>query len=204
MSRHRKRSSRAPGCAALLILAGLLGAAGYVWWSHPEWLRLRGPRPRAPSAATYHPTTVHPVGKSSATVTAQLYFRRFTDSGERLVAVRRVLPGEAPAQAAVRELLSGEVPFGCERPLPPGTRLLGVRVEKGVATADFSRELQRNFQGGSDSEAVVIYAIVNTLNSLPTVEKTQILIEGHAADSLGGHLEIGEPLAADEEMVIAR
>jgi spore germination protein GerM len=188
----------------LLILAGLLGAAGYLWRTHPGWLKLPGWKPRPPSVATYHPTTVHPVGKSSATVTAQLYFRRFTDSGERLVAVRRVLPGEAPAQAAVRELLSGEVPFGCERPLPPGTRLLGVRVEKGVATADFSRELQRNFQGGSDSEAVVIYAIVNTLNSLPTVERTQILVEGKALDTLGGHLEIGEPLAADEEMVIAR
>jgi spore germination protein GerM len=50
----------------------------------------------------------------------------------------------------------------------------------------------------------VIYAIVNTLNSLPTVEKTLITVEGKPLDTLGGHVEIEGPLESDEELVVAR
>jgi spore germination protein GerM len=130
---------------AFLLLAGLLGGAAYLWRAQPEWLtRLLPPRP-APAPATYQPTTVHPVERSSTTVSARLYFRRLTPNGERLVAVPRSLPGDAPARAALQALLSGELPQGCERPLPEGAKLLGVTVNDGLATADFSSELVRNF-----------------------------------------------------------
>src|SRR3569832_1974458 len=33
-------------------------------------------------------------------------------------------------------------------PLPEGTRILGVRIEKSVATVDFSSEFKKNFHGG--------------------------------------------------------
>lgn len=203
MSR-RRRPSRAPKALAFLLLAGLLGGAAYLWRAQPEWLtRLLSPHP-APAPASYQPTTVHPVEKTAATVPARLYFRRLTPNGERLVAVSRSLPGDAPARAALHALISGELPQGCERPLPEGVRLLAVSVKDGVATADFSPELVRNFPGGSDNEAVVVYAIVNTLNSLPTVEKTLITVAGKPLDTLGGHVELGEPLETDEELVVAR
>lgn len=204
MSRRRKPRSGASRFVTVLIIAGTLSAAGYLWRNEIGWPNLLRRKPSAPSPATYQPTTAQPVGKSSVSSSGQLHFRRLTESGERLVAVTRALPGEVPAQAALQELISGEVPLKCERPLPQGTQLLAVRVEKGVATADFSQELQSSFQGGSDNEGVVVYAIVNTLNSLPTVERTQILVAGRKLDTLGGHIEIGEPLASNQELVIAR
>ncbi len=206
MSRRRRRRSRAPGLVALLIVAALVGAAGYAWRYHRGWLSLPYLSPsdlRSPSPTTAKPPPARPDQRQS-TVTATLYFRRVRNGAERLVAVTRELPGEAPARAALEALLSGEVPEGCERPLPEGTKLRGVTIKQGTATADFSEELASHFQGGSDNEGVVVYAIVNTLNSLPTVEKTQITVGGRKLDTLGGHLDIGEPLAADEELMIAR
>ena len=202
MSRRRRRPSRVPGLVALLIIAVLVGAAGYAWRYHPEWLPLPRAKPHpAPATTTQHTTTqTHETSR----VAGRLYFRRLTESGERLVAVMRALYGDAPARAALEALISGEVPQGCARPLPGGTKLRGVTIKQGTAIADFSEELVSNFQGGSDNEGVVVYAIVNTLNSLPGVEKTQITVEGEKLDTLGGHVEISKPLATDEELVIAR
>jgi germination protein M len=204
MSRRRRRPSRAPKVFALLLLLAFLGGAGYVWRTRPDLLTRLLPKRPAPAPATYQPTTVHPVDQSPASVTARLYFRRLTEQGERLVAVARSLPGESPARAALQELVSGELPQGCERPLPEGTKLLGVSVKAGLATADFSPELVRNFSGGSDNESVVIYAIVNTLNSLPSVERTRLTVAGKPLGTLGGHVEIEGPLESDEELVVAR
>jgi len=199
MSRRRRRPSRLPKILVLLLLLAFL-----VVRLRPAWLTRFLPKRPAPAPATYQPTTVHPVAQVPATVTARLYFRRLTEQGERMVVVTRSVSGDAPARAALQELISGELPHGCERPLPEGTKLLGVSVKDGVATADFTPKLVRNFSGGSDNEAVVIYSIVNTLNSLPPVEKTRIAVEGKLLDTLGGHVEIEVPLESDEELVVAR
>ena len=204
MSRRRRRS-RAPGLVALLIIAVLIGAAGLAWRYHRGWLSLPYLSPSdLPSSSATASRPPAQSGQHTSTVTATLYFRRVRNGAERLVAVRRELPGPAPARTALEALISGEIPAGCERPLPKGTKLRGVSIRQGTATADFSQELIGNFQGGSENEGVVVYAIVNTLNSLPTVERTQITVEGEKLDTLGGHVEISEPLATDEELVVAR
>ena len=206
MSRRRQpRPSRAPTCLLSLFLLALLGGAAYVWQFRPDLMdRLRGHRVR-PTVRVEQPgrPSSAPVTRPTHETTARLYFRRIVGGKERLEVVTRPLPpGLGTAQAALHELLSGEVPPGCERPLPKGTKLLRVRVEDGVATADFSRELTANFQGGSDHEGATVYAIVNTLASLPTVKQTRILVEGQPIDSLGGHLDVSGPLEADDELVV--
>jgi spore germination protein GerM len=121
---------------------------------------------------------------------------------ERLYPVSRGVSAESPARAALEELISGELPAGCTRPLPAGTTLRGIRADNGLVTADFSPELASNFQGGSDNEGVAVYAIVNTLTSLPGVKQVQILVDGKPIDSIGGHLDVSGPLGADGELVV--
>ena len=98
--------------------------------------------------------------------------------------------------------MRGEVPRGCDRPLPPGTSVLSICVEDGLATVDFSEELVTNFRGGSDNEGVLVFSIVNTLTSFPTIERVQILVAGETVNEIGGHLYLGEPLAFDDELVV--
>jgi len=138
----------------------------------------------------------------SRPVVADLYFARVVDGKQRMVAITRELPpGLGVARACLEELLRGEVPRGCDRPLPPGTELRGITLDGGVATVDFSEQLQSGFRGGSDNEGVVVYSVVNTLTSLPTIGKVQILVEGERVGTIGGHLNVSGPLTFDGELV---
>ena len=203
MSRkRRRRGSRGPAVAVILMI-GLVGAGLVFTRLYPGFRRSQA-RPRPPLTSTTPslpapepPTRLH-------AIPVRLYYLRIVDGKERLVEVSRNLRTEAPATAALGELVEGEVPARCARPLPKGTTVRGVRVENGLATVDFSQELVSNFEGDSDNEGVVVYSIVNTLASLPTVKQVRILVEGRPIDSIGGHLDTSGSLSADEELVVSR
>ncbi|MFB3881719.1 MAG: GerMN domain-containing protein [Armatimonadota bacterium] len=203
MSRGRpapSRGSRAPVVFLLLVVIALSAA---LWRIYPEYKRLKaagskqqgagsrsGPGPKADSQAP------------GAQTIATLYFARVIEGKLRMVPIRRDLPpGLGVARASLRELIEGAVPPGCERPLPAGTKLLGITVVDGLATADFTGQLVSGFRGGSDNEGVTVYAIVNTLTSLPGVERVRILVEGKPISTIGGHLETSAPLKYDGELV---
>lgn len=194
MSRRRPPRSRAPA-VAIGILAVLLLAAGFALWRiYPEYQRLRAGPPRPAPA---------PVGPKAPPGTATVYFACIVSGQQRLTPIQRPLPPDAPpARAALEELIVGEVPPSCDRPLPPGTTVLDVRVEDGVAYPNFSRELVTGFRGGSENEQVTLYAIINTLTSLPDVEKVRILVEGEPAEFIGGHYDLSEPLGWDDELIV--
>ena len=62
--------------------------------------------------------------------------------------------------------------------LPPGVRLLGYSQQDGVATLDFSKELVSAHPGGSMSELLTVYGLVNTLAvNFPHIRKVRILVE---------------------------
>jgi germination protein M len=190
MSRQSTRFWRFLAVAAVVLT--LLAAVIVVYRPHPQRPRL-GPRGGASTART-----------SAATrpIVATLYFARVTDDKIRLAPVtRRLPPGVSVATVAVAELVRGKVPPGCQRPLPPDTRLLGVTVEGDLARADFSSELVGRFSGGSDNEEAVVYAIVNTLASLPGIRRVSILVEGRQIETIGGHLDVSSPLTPDAELV---
>ena len=182
MSRSRSRSWRPLAAAAVAFaLLAIMAIAVYLVGAAHRW-------PRSPGGG--------------GPLVATLYFARTSDSQIRLMPVPRKLPaGLPPATAAVEELVRGRVPRGCERPLPSGTQVLGVTVAGKVARANFSSELVQRFSGGSDNEEVVVYAIVNTLASLPGVRRVRILVQGRPIETIGGHIDVSGALRPDNELV---
>jgi hypothetical protein len=109
---------------------------------------------------------------------------------------RRIVAGEQPAATALEELLWGPPPrnlagFGTALPTveevlaysgrEPGwgvrVTLLGLTVEEGVATADFSQEMQA-YGGGSARVQTIREQITQTLLQFPDISEVRIAVEG--------------------------
>lgn len=96
---------------------------------------------------------------------------------------RRVSKTEAPARAALEELLAGPTPMesnqGFLSNIPSGVRILSLAIDKGVARVDLSDEL-RSAASGSCRVGAIRSQIENTLKQFPTVQHVEILIGGKA------------------------
>jgi germination protein M len=97
-------------------------------------------------------------------------------------------PPEAALRALIEQVDTGEL----ANPIPKGTRLLGFKLEKGLATVDLSREFRDNFTGGSEEEGLTIGAVLRTLGQFPEVKRVTFLIEGKPLETLG-HLDLSGP-----------
>lgn len=132
-----------------------------------------------------------------------LYFAR-PDGTALAGEVRYTLPGRDGPMQRLRMLAEGPRPeSGLAPVLPPGTRPLGVQVDEGVATVDFSREIIERHWGGSTAELLTVYGIVNTLTAVPGIERVQIRVEGRPVETLAGHVDLTQPLPADPSLVAA-
>lgn len=127
-----------------------------------------------------------------------LYFG--SSDGFSLVAEARELPdgGNAQLAKAAVEALVGGPRTELTPILPAGARLLGYAEQDGVATLDFSRDLVAAHPGGSMSELLTVYGLVDTLAvNLPHIRKVRFLVEGRPIETLKGHVDLRRPLAAD-------
>lgn len=109
------------------------------------------------------------------------------DNNNEIYLVREVHEVEKSvgvAQAALNELISGNpLTLGAFKVLPADTEILGIIIENGLATVDFSAEvLQANV--GSSGEALGIASIVNTLTEFPTIEEVQFTVDGNAENAM--------------------
>jgi hypothetical protein len=88
--------------------------------------------------------------------------------------------------------------------LPPGTRIRQVYIlEDGVAWVDFTADLQRGMVGGTDSELLSVYAVVNSLAlNLPEIRHVGFLIDGRVIETLGGHLDLRRPFPANTSYIL--
>lgn len=165
------------------VCAVLLVAAGGVWL-----------------AARYEDRILPALGLGRPVV---LYFARADGLG--LVAeVHYVLPGQDGPMQRLQMLARGPRPGSDLAPvLPPGARPLGVTVEDGVATVNFSREIVERHWGGSTGELMTVYGIVNTLANVPGIQRVRILVEGKPVETLAGHVDLTQPLEADPSLVFA-
>ena len=118
----------------------------------------------------------------------------------RLVAVEQeVLYGEGTTEQAKRIIEAALVvpPAPNLSAIPAGTKLKALYLtSKGEAYVDLSPEVQKNHPGGTNSEMLTVYALVNTLTSnLPAITGVQLLIDGKEIDTLAGHLDLRRPIA---------
>lgn len=104
----------------------------------------------------------------------------FLDDGKVVTTHRRVAPTQAPARAALEQLVAGpnatEQAAGFTTTLGPGTPVPTVDIAGGVATVTFTRELGRGYNDVTLHQAQA--QIVFTLTQFPTVRAVRFGPEG--------------------------
>ncbi len=137
-------------------------------------------------------------------ITATLYYG--SEDGQALVGVRREVPLAEGVVPQGREILSMQLqaaPPPFVSVVPEGTMLRAFYItERGDAFVDLSPEASSRHPGGSSTELLTVYAIVNAVAAnLPTIQRVQILIDGREADTLAGHVDLRRPLQQDLSFV---
>ena len=86
--------------------------------------------------------------------------------------------------------------------LPPGTALRAFFHPPGdIAYVDIEPAAE-GLPGGARSELLAVFSIVNSLVlNVPPIERVKLLVAGREVDTLGGHVVLRDPLAADMLLV---
>ncbi|HEY6358823.1 MAG TPA: GerMN domain-containing protein [Vicinamibacterales bacterium] len=185
---------RGLGVAIAVVVSGLIVGAGAVALILPHWLASPPTGETAPSAATADTRKIHAV----------LFY--VSDDGSELIQVSREVPfGETPVDQA-RRIVEAQVaiaPAGFTSAIPPGTTVRSVLLDDhGTAYVDLSRDVVTGHTGGSLDEALTVFSIVNAITvNLPDIPAVQLLIDGHAVDTLVGHLDLRHPLGRSLQWV---
>lgn len=83
-----------------------------------------------------------------------------------------------PYFTLVSLLINGPKNEKLESPIPKGTKLNKVVIEKDMAIVDLTEEFIKDVKLGAEEESKIIYSIVNTLVELTEIESVKILIDG--------------------------
>lgn len=105
----------------------------------------------------------------------------------------KVPEGKDALQVAVEHLLVTR-----SSPFPNGTRLLSSKESGEMVTLDFSKELVRNFEGGSSEEAALLNSLKRTLSQFTEISKLQITVEGKKVETIGEHIDVSMPIEIRE------
>ena len=139
-------------------------------------------------------------GSKAQLVNIKVYYPDENATG--LVAVEKSIKDTGNKyQAAVEALMAGTEKKGLANVFPKKAKLLQVTVSGKVAKVDFSRELQKNFVGGSTGEEMLVGSVVNTLTEFPEIKKVQILVDGQEVETLSGHMDLSQPLPRMTELL---
>ncbi|MDD4803258.1 MAG: Gmad2 immunoglobulin-like domain-containing protein [Syntrophomonas sp.] len=124
-----------------------------------------------------------------------VYYLKSTEKENYLVReVHQVSKTPEAAQAALNELIKGNpVTAGASKVLPADTKVLGINIDQGLATVDFSAEVLRA-NVGSRGESLGIDSIVNTLTEFPTIQRVSFTVDGQAEKAMDwwGHIGLYE------------
>lgn len=134
-------------------------------------------------------------------MTVTLYFS--DNEAMYLVGEKRdvtVNEGDKPEAAVIRELIKGPKTDELWDVIPEGTKLLSVNTKNGLCTIDLSSEYVDNSPGGTTSEMMAVYSVVNSLTSLEGIEKVQFLIEGKKRE-IYTHMIFDKPIPRDNNVI---
>ncbi len=172
MPRHR--------VLALLVLALLAAGCGDDGGDDAEPDPTTTTTPTTTTVATAPPS---PPSSVPATDVSAVVF--FTRDGTVATAGRAVEP-PAVAAGALEALLGGpddlEAGLGMTSAIPPGTQLLGVTIEDGLATVDVSGAFLADL---GDDTALRVAQVVFTATQFPTVDRVTLQIESVSAPTVG-------------------
>ena len=185
---------RGLGLAIAVVATGLVVGLGAVALLLPRWLSSAP----AETASTAAPSAVN------RQIHAVLFY--VADNGSELVASSREVPFGATAAEQARLILDAQVgpaPEGFTSAIPAGTAVRAVLLDaRNVAYVDLSRDVVAAHTGGTLDEALTVFSIVNAVTvNLPDIPAVQILVDGHAVDTLVGHLDLRHPLVRAPEWV---
>jgi hypothetical protein len=185
------------GARILSIVAGA-GVVGLIAWGATRGLERLVEPPVEPAAPA------PPAASQRAHIAASLYYA--STDGQTLVEVRRDVDLAPDAVSQGREIVRAQLapaPKPYLSVIPPGTTLRAFYItERAEAFVDLSRELSAAHPGGSLAELMTVHALVNAITrNLPAVQRVQILVDGHAVDTIAGHVDVRRPLARDTSLV---
>ena len=84
---------------------------------------------------------------------------------------------------------------------PEKTKVLSVKTVGGTAEVNLSKDILQGNSGGSLSEMMLVTSIVNTATEFPGISKVQILVDGKKIESIGGHMDVLDPLQRNESLI---
>ena len=157
------------------------------------------------------PTAVEVLEDSSVTplkrYLVEVYFPSAVDDGligEYREIFETSMPGDRVKQI-IADLISGPVTADALPALPPSTELRQVYVlADGVAYLDFSGDLADGVGGGSMSERLTVYAIVNSVAlNVSEVRRVAVVIDGKPVETLNGHTDLRRPLTPNYSLILA-
>ena len=197
--------------ANALTAVGLAGLLATVALTAPRWAALlrapaASPEAEEPAAEEAPPPVAEgpAAAASGRRISVRLYFEAPDREGllpeEREVASSADLARQL--RTVVEELAKGSR-TGLVSTLPEGTRVLEVFVQaRGVAWVDLSSEASSGLPGGSKSELLTVYSVVNTIvTNFPAVSRVRLVVNDQPVTSLGGHVDLSRPLPPDMTLV---
>jgi spore germination protein GerM len=160
----------------------------------PRWYP--GPSPTNASAAS--PPAPRAPAATGRKITARLFY--VSDDGAGLISVERDVPFAEGTLDQARHIVEAQLaapPEPLVSAVPAGTTLRALFVtERGHAFVDLSRDVVTGHTGGSMSETLTVYTLVDALTAnLPAITAVQILVDGKQRDTLAGHVDLRRPLA---------
>jgi germination protein M len=180
--------------AGTLLLVSRRGAAGSARRPQPRHLPFLRVTSAASAASTPLPGAPLPPLES---VRVTLFFADSSAGGlrpeERDIA-RPAGPG-AYLRALFDELARGPSTSGLMTVVPPRIQLRnGFLMPGGLVVLDLAVDSSLSF--GSAEELSIVASLVDTvLQNVASTERVRILVNGEPAESLGGHVDLTQPLA---------
>jgi hypothetical protein len=170
---------------ASALLVWLLFIAAPRWWGTPQ-----SPAASAPAEAS---------GAPAATRHIKVTLFYLAEDGLQLQPTERDVPyGEGTLEQARRivEAQLAPAPEPLTSTIPASTALRDVFLgAHGEAYVDLSPQVSSGHPGGTLNEILTVYTIVHALTAnLPAISAVQILVNGHAVDTLAGHVDLRRPL----------
>jgi hypothetical protein len=145
-----------------------------------------------------------PEPDAQRTISVKLYFESPDLSG--LLPEDRSLPFSVDLsrqlRTVVEELVRGST-TGLTPPLAANTKVLDVFVSaRGVAFVSLSREAAAGVPGGSTTELLTVYSVVNSITAnFPAVKRVQLLLDDRPVTTFAGHVDVSRPLPPDMTFV---